>query len=427
MTLKPHLIDDCFLHDKDRLRHDDVISLLLSRLNVIVGTQEVALNAALERHLADTITAPRNVPLHDNSAVDGYAFAHGEYLQRPALVINQRIAAGDAIPGNLPSGTAARIFTGAMMPPNADTVAMQEDCVLSQDGLSVEIPAGLRAGANRRRAGEDLQTGDVLFSAGQLLRPQDVAALASVGVAKVPVFQNLRVALVSTGNEIVRPDAADALSMGQVFDSNHYMLAALCQNLPVELVDLGVLEDKADVIEHRLSKAAKEYDIILTTGGASRGEEDHIVRTIDRLGTRHLWQIAIKPGRPMSFGQIEDCVFLGLPGNPVAAFICFLLYCHPAIRMLAGGTYREPRRYPIIAGFQIEAKKADRREFLRGWLERDDDGQMVARKFDRDGSGLISGLRQADGLIELPEETRTVRPGDTISYIPFSEFGIYAG
>ncbi len=427
MTTKPHLIDDCFLHDKDRLRHDDVISLLLSRLNVIVGTQEVALHEALGRHLADTITAPRNVPLHDNSAVDGYAFAHGEYLKGPALAINQRIAAGDAIPGNLPPGTAARIFTGAMMPPNADTVAMQEDCVLSLDGLSVEIPEGLRAGANRRKAGEDLKTGEVVFSTGQLLRPQDVAALASVGVARVPVFRKLRVALVSTGNEIVRPDAADALSMGQVFDSNHYMLAALCQNLPVELVDLGVLEDKAAVIEQRLSKAAKENDIILTTGGASRGEEDHIVRTIDRLGTRHLWQIAIKPGRPMSFGQIGECVFLGLPGNPVAAFICFLLYCHPAIRMLAGGTYREPRRYPINAGFQIEAKKADRREFLRGWLERDIDGQMVARKFDRDGSGLISGLRMADGLIELQEEIRTVRPGDTISYIPFSEFGIYAG
>ena len=269
--------------------------------------------------------------------------------------------------------------------------------------------------------------GDVLLGTGQLLRPQDIAALASIGIAQVPVFQRLRVAIVSTGDEIVDPGTVADLEEGQVFDSNRHMLAALCDHLPLQVTDLGILEDDEAAIEAALSDAAGGHDVILTTGGASRGEEDHIVNAIDRLGKRHLWQIAIKPGRPMSFGQIGACVFLGLPGNPVAAFVCFLLYCHAAMRLLGGGIHHEPLRFEVPAGFEIKSKKPDRREFLRGWLETDQGTGTVVRKFQRDGSGLISGLRSADGLIELDEDVRAVRPGDMVRYIPLSQFGIITG
>ncbi|MEM9107148.1 MAG: gephyrin-like molybdotransferase Glp [Pseudomonadota bacterium] len=425
MSTRRPLADDCFLHDRDRMRHHDVVKLIVERLHPVVGNGTVGLDAALGRYLCEAVTAPRNVPLYDNSAVDGYAFSHAEYERLDSLALGPRAAAGDRPLQPLKAGTAARIFTGAIMPPGTDTVAMQEDCVLN-DG-SVQIPEGLKPGANRRRAGEDLKAGDPMFAPGHNLRPQDVAALASIGMARVPVFNPLRVALVSTGNEIVDPGTQQQIADGLVFDANRHMLSALCHPLPVTVTDLGILRDDSDTISKTLKSAAADHDIILTTGGASKGEEDHIIDAIDRLGKRHLWQIAIKPGRPMSFGQIGSCVFIGLPGNPVAAFVCFLLYCYPALRILGGGTHREPVRLQVAAGFSIDRKKPDRREFLRGWLETDAVSGTVARKFERDGSGLISGLRSADGLIELDEDRRSVKPGDPVSYIPLSQFGIGSG
>jgi len=427
MSKRPSLLNDCFRHDRDRLRHKEVIGLLLSRLTRVAEPESVPLEAASGRYLAAPINAPRDVPLHDNSAVDGYAFSHADYLTSASMPVGHRIAAGDPVGITLKRGEAARIFTGATMPRNADTVAMQEDCALTPDGTAVSVPAGLKAGANRRRAGEDLSAGDAVLSPGQRLRPQDVATLASLGFADVPVYRKLRIALVSSGNELVRPAPGATIDEGQVYDSNHAMLEALCHTLPVEIADLGILEDDAATVRETLAAAAANHDVILTTGGASGGDEDHMVEALDRLGKRHLWQIAIKPGRPMSFGQIGGCIFLGLPGNPVAAFVCFLLYAIPAIQTLSGGRYREPMRLRVAAGFEMPKKKIDRREFQRGWLERDSDGTVIACKFPRDGSGLISGLRRAEGLIELPEALAGVRRGDRVDYIPFSEFGLMPG
>jgi molybdopterin molybdotransferase len=192
----------------------------------------------------------------------------------------------------------------------------------------------------------------------------------------------------------------------------------------VSVTDFGILADDAAIIEEAISRAAETHDLILTTGGASRGEEDHVITTIDRLGKRHLWQIAVKPGRPMAFGQIGDCVFMGLPGNPVAAFVCFLLYVRPAITILAGGLWQEPSRFLLPSAFSLPRKKQNRREFLRGWLETDESGRTCVQKFPRDGSGLITGLRKATGLIELSEEVESVEMGEPVAFIPFSEFGI---
>lgn len=419
------VLNDCFLHDKQRLRHHEALQILKDQVSTIADVETVRLENALERILAEDITAPRNIPLADNSAVDGYAFRHSDFDEAGGFFqIQQRIAAGHASDATLAPWAAGRIFTGAVMPPGADTVAMQEDCEThQQDGKDfVIVPQGLKKGANCRKAGEDVKEGTALLAAGHRLRPQDLAAIASTGQAEIKAFRNLKVALVSTGDELRRP--GDLISVGDVYDANHFLLRGLCSGLPVEIADLGILKDDASLIETRLKETAEQFDLVLTTGGASLGEEDHILRLLDKLGQRHMWQLAIKPGRPMMFGNIGSCAFLGLPGNPVAAMVCFLLYARPVVNVLAGGRFLEPQGFQLPAAFEVPRKKPDRREFYRGWLEEGPDGNTLAQKFQRDGSGLISGLREADGLIEIPEETTEIRKGDLVRFLPFSGFGI---
>ncbi|MEP3304553.1 MAG: gephyrin-like molybdotransferase Glp [Roseibium sp.] len=420
MTDKGKLLDDCFLHDRDRLRHHEALKILRERLSAVAGTTRIPLEETCGRILAEEIVANRDVPQADNSAVDGYAFRFSDHDPAGGFFrLEQRIAAGHPSAIEIGPWGAARIFTGAIMPPGCDTVVMQEDCELhDQDGQSfVIVPAGLKQGANCRKAGEDVAAGTVLLRPGHLIRPQDVAAIASTGKAQLLVYEKLKIGLLSTGDEIRRPGTD--LKSGEVYDSNHFLLRSLTQTLPVESEDLGVLKDDAAFIEETLSAASERCDVLLTTGGASRGEEDHILRTLDRLGKRHMWQLAIKPGRPMMFGQIGPCVFLGLPGNPVAAMVCFLLYARPVLSVLGGGPFLEARRFQVPADFSVPRKKTDRREFYRGILASDDTGKTIARKFERDGSGLITGLREADGLIEIPEDAASVARGSLVDFLPF--------
>jgi len=418
------ILDDCFVHDKDRLRHDEALAILKAGVAPVVGTQMVRLEEASGRVLAEPVTSPRAVPADDNSAVDGYAFAFADFQATGGFFpVVQRIAAGHPATGPLPVGAAARIFTGGVMPARAETVAMQEDCERHErDGQDfVAIPPGLKQGANCRLAGEDLAAGGAVAVAGQRLRPQDIAAIASTGEAEITVFKPIRVALFSSGDEIVRPGAP--LGEGQVYDSNHFLLRALLETIGAEITDLGILSDDAQIVADALASAARDHHAVLTTGGASRGDEDHLVTTLGRLGKRHLWQLAIKPGRPMTFGQIGETIVLALPGNPVAAFVCFLLYVRPVFSVLAGAGWIEPPRFAVPAGFEIEHKKPDRREFLRGTLTREN-GRLEVKKFAHEGSGLITSLRNADGLIELDEATTIVRRGDRVSFIPFSALGL---
>jgi molybdopterin molybdotransferase len=419
------LLDDCFLTDSERLRHDEALAILRERVGPVVETERVPLAAALDRVLAETVTSPRNVPAADNAAVDGYAYASADYEAAGGYFpVVARISAGH--PSTVPHmpGTAVRIFTGAVVPGGADTVAMQEDCephVQDAQGF-VAIPPGLKPGANRRRAGEDLAEGDVVAEAGTRLRPQELAAIASAGADTVSVYRRLRVAVISTGDEIVRPGAP--LADGQVYDSNHVLLTTLLESVDAKVTDAGVLPDDAAAVSDRLKQLAAAHDAVLTTGGASRGEEDHLVASLDEIGKRHLWQLAVKPGRPMSFGQIGDCAVVALPGNPVAAFVCFLLYVRPMLAVMGGGRWREPQRFPLPADFAIDKRKTGRREFLRGWLATDDHGRLVVRKFSRDGSGLITSLREADGLIEIAEDVPAVQHGDMVTFLPFSGLGL---
>ena len=343
-----------------------------------------------------------------------------------------RSAAGHPFLGVPPAGAAIRIFTGAVMPDGLDTVVMQEDTAPASDGSArVVIPAGLKRGANVRKAGEDVAEGATLLDAGAVLRPQDLAALASIGHSEVPVFDRVRVAIVSSGDEVIRPGSRP-LGLGEVYDANAPMLASLADLAGTEVTDLGVWPDTRAEVERRLADAARQFDVILTTGGASKGAEDHMAASLDALGRRHLWQLAIKPGRPMMFGQIRtgaaesprDTLMVGLPGNPVAVFVCFLMYVYPLLRRLGGAPWPEPRRFMLPAAFDFTGRKPGRREFWRGVIETTEAGGMAAGKFARDGSGLISGLRIADGLIDIPEDTADVRRGDPVAFIPFTEFGI---
>ena len=420
------LIDDCFVHDKDRLRHAEALALLKARVAPVTAAEMLPLAAAAGRILALAVAAKRPVPAHHNAAVDGYAFAKADHDKATdgALPVSGRAAAGHPLTTAAATGTAVRIFTGAVLPEGCDTVVMQEDVGVA--GGLVKIPQGLKSGANVRKAGEDVRQGETLFRPGHIVRPQDLAALASVGLAEVSCFQRLSVAIVSTGDEVIRPGTR-ALEAGDVFDANAPMLGALVASAGADFTDLGVLPDDPAAIRSALAAAAGKHHVILTSGGASRGEEDHMVAVLDALGKRHLWQLAVKPGRPMSFGQIGDCVVVGLPGNPVAVFVCVLMYVWPMLRSLAGAPWPEPRRLMLPAAFNFPDRKTGRREYWRGMLRdgpADNPCGLTVDKYTRDGSGLISSLRESDCLIEIPEDVTGVAVGDPVAVIPFTEFGI---
>lgn len=424
--MSTRLLDDCFLHDKDRLTHDQALALLAERLSPIADTETVPLAEAHRRVAAEDIVAPRDVPAFDNSAVDGFALAYAglDPSGPSSLPVSMRIAAGQAGRGQLKQGTCARIFTGAVMPEGADTVVMQEDVDVEEGtgGEIAVIPAGIRAGANVRKAGEDLARGSRAVAAGDPLRPQELAAVASLGIDSVHCFERLKVALISTGDEIIRPGTA--FTQGQVYDANHFLLSALLESVDAEVTDLGVLADDREIVTETLLQASSAHHVILTSGGASRGEEDHVVEAVNQHGHLHAWQLAVKPGRPLAFATLNNAVFLGLPGNPVAAMVCFLFYAQPMFARLQGAAWRPPQRFAVPSGFTVTKKKPDRREFLRGWIEQDENGAPRLVRYPQDGSGLISSLRAADGLIEIEEHVTAVEAGEMLNFIPFSAFGL---
>lgn len=423
--MSQQIIDDCFRPGQEQLTHDEAVALLKARIAPLVGTERVPLTDAAGRILSEAAIARFPVPTHNNAAVDGYAYAHvsqsGGLDQHWAVV--GRAAAGHPYQGSLAPGEAVRIFTGAVVPDAADTVVMQEDTTQASGTRSaVVFQRGLKKGANVRRAGEDVNTGEALLSAGDVIRPQDLAALASIGAGDVEVYAKLRIGIVSTGDEVVRPGSR-SLEPGEVFDANQAMLRALAVSAGAEVTDLGIWPDDAVTVRENLAEAARRYDVIVTSGGASRGEEDHMAAAIAALGQRHFWQIQVKPGRPMMLGQVGRTVVVGLPGNPVAVFVCFLMYIWPMLRRMSGSPWPEPRRFPMPAAFEFPDRKVGRRELWRGRMIPGPTGWQV-EKFERDGSGLISSLRWADCLIDIPEEITDVRHGDTVSVIPFSEYGI---
>ena len=415
------LTNDCFAALDKLMPHEEAMALLRERVRPVVDAETVPLAEALGRVLAEDVIAPRDIPAFANAAMDGIAVRHADLAAdaETVLPVVMTIFAGD-VPEALPEGAAARIFTGAPMPAGADTCIMQEDVVF--EGDVVRIPPGAKKGINVRPAGEDQQAGKPVVTAGTQLRGPELAAIASAGQGEVSVFRPLKVALVSSGNEIVRPGTPWA--PGRIYDANHFILRGAMAGLPVEIIDMGILPDEREAVEAAFRRAAEVADVIVTSAGVSQGEADYMAETVARLGHLHAWRLAIKPGKPIAFGQIGDVVVLGLPGNPVAAFVTFLMYGWPVLSRLAGCTWREPERMVLPAGFEMPKRKQGRREFLRGWTETDGQGRTVVRRFPKDGSGLISSAVAATGLIELTEEMASVAPGDPVRFIPFGAFGI---
>jgi molybdopterin molybdotransferase len=425
------LSDDCFETDGGLITADAALALLEARLATIVGTEDIALNVAVGRTLAADITSDRAVPPHDNSAVDGYAVyfddlnADGE----TSMPIAGRVTAGHPLDGPAQRGTAVRIFTGAPIPvgapgPNGvagpDTVLMQEDC-RTEDRAGqtyVVIPAGISRGANRRDAGEDVAQGQVILRAGQRLRPQDVGLAASVGRADFPVHEKLTVGVLSTGDEVFEP-GTDAPA-GGIYDANRHALTALLSDLGCVVRDYGIIPDDGDRIGAALTTAADECDAIVSSAGMSVGDEDHLAESIARLGTLHFWKVAIKPGRPVAFGQIGDTPFIGLPGNPAAMMVTFLTLARPALLRLGGAKDVAPRLYQVRAGF-THSKKERRREYVRVSLAAGDDGVLVASKHPRSGAGVLTSMVESEGLVELPEDMTQLTPGTMVSFLPFTE------
>jgi molybdopterin molybdotransferase len=418
------LSDDCFAFGGELMRTDEALALLTERLSVVVDREDCALRDAAGRILAEDITSTRAVPPHDNAAVDGYAVrfedlsADGE----TRLVLTGRIAAGDISDRPIGASEAIRIFTGAAMPADGDTVLMQEDCREDRQGdnTHVVIPPGIKQGANRRFAGEDIAAGDVILKAGTKLRPQEIGLTASIGLKTLSVYKPVRVALFSTGDEV--RDAGEDLPPGCIYDANRYSVAAALERLGCIVDDLGILPDSYNVIRDTLSAAADDHNLIMTSGGVSTGEEDHVRAAIDALGKMHFWRLAIRPGRPLALGQIGNIPFIGLPGNPVAVLVTFMRFARPAILRLGGSRVTEPAMYRVRAGFPLK-KKLGRREWLRVRLDRDADGAPVARKFPRDGAGILTSMVESDGLVELPEELTSFEAGTMVDFLPFSEIG----
>ena len=412
------LSDDCFAFGGELMTADEALALLAERLDAVVERETVALRAARGRILAADVIADRSVPPHDNAAVDGYAVFYDDLDtdDETRLAVTGRVAAGHPLDRAAAPGEAIRIFTGAAMPAGPDTVLMQEDCRV-EDG-HVFIPPGIKRGANRRHAGEDIESGTVILHAGRRLKPQDLGLAASIGRSTLDVYRPLRVGLFSTGDEI--REVGDDLPPGCIYDANRYALAGLLDSLGCAVEDLGILPDRFDAIRDALRSAAAKHDVIVTSGGVSTGDEDHVRRSVDELGSIHFWRLAIRPGRPLALGQVADVPFLGLPGNPVAVMVTFMRFARPAILMMSGCHDYAPTTFPVRASFGYK-KKLNRREWLRVTLFTDDDGAPAVRKFPRDGAGILTSMVAADGLVELPEDLADVEPGSMVEFLPFSE------
>ncbi len=414
------LSDDRFAGAERLLTAAHALDLLDQRMAPATASETLTLRQARGRVLAADVVSDHDVPPHDNSAVDGYAFAFADLEPEgdSRLRLAGRAAAGQLPEGAGGGGRALRIFTGAMMAPGCDSVAMQEDCRV--EGQTVIVPAGLARGANRRLAGENIRRGDRILSAGQRLRPQDIGLAASVGRAELEVYRPLRVAIFSTGDEIREP--GDELGPAGIFDANRYLLMGLLDGLGVTLSDLGILPDRLDEVRQNLAAAARDHDLLITSGGVSVGDEDHVRLAVEELGRLHFWKLAIKPGRPLALGQVGPVPFVGLPGNPVAAMVTFLRFARPLILRLGGCNDITPALFRVTADFDYK-KKPERREYVRARLARLADGSLVARPFEPSGSGILRSMVEADGLVELPEEMSELRAGSVVDFLPFNEVG----
>jgi molybdopterin molybdotransferase len=417
------LTDDCFAFSGPLMPIAEAERLIAQRVVPVTEIETAALRQAQRRVVAADVMAPINLPSFDNSAVDGYAVRHADVTgeRESRLAVVDRLAAGHAARRPLEPGQAVRIFTGAPMPDGADTVFMQEDCRV-ENGVVV-LPPGLKVGANRRLTGEDVRAGTVVLPAGRFLSAQDVALAAALGLTDLPVRRRVRVAIFSTGDEIVDPGTA--LRPAALYDANRFLLAGMLERLNAAVTDLGILPDDPERLRSALVEAARDHDLVLTSGGVSTGEADHVRRAVEQAGSLVFWRVGIKPGRPVAMGVLPGAdagsaaAFVGLPGNPAAVFVTFARIVRPLLLRLAGASPRPLVALPVRATFTYR-KKTGRREYVRASLRRAEDGIVEAVKHAQDGAGVITSLTETDGLVELAEDQTKVEPGMMVPFLPYA-------
>lgn len=407
---------DCCDTSGDAISLEEVWARMEDMFSCAVASHEVPLLDALDRVLARPVISSVNLPLFDNSAMDGYAFAHESLNKEQGSRLNmvsERLSAGTSPQAPLGIGEAVRIFTGAPLPSGADTVAMQEHCSLT-DGI-LSVPANIERGANCRLLGNDIKAGSQVLDQGHRLRPQDLAMVAATGIECLEVYRPLRVAVLSTGDELHEP--GEQLNGAGIFDANRYALLSLLKWLGCTPIDKGIIPDDLQAITEALREASEDADVVVSSGGMSVGEEDHVKPAIASLGKLAFWRINIKPGKPFGIGEVLGTPLIGLPGNPVSAIVTFNLIARPALLSLGGCSNTRAVSFKIKSGFEHRCK-GSRREFLRGRLITSSDGTLTVEKFRTESSGVLSSLVETDGLIDLADVSE-VSVGDMVSFMPF--------
>lgn len=409
--------DLCLQTEPRMLTLPEAQRLIETSIHPVAETETVDLSEALGRALAEPIDSPLDLPQHDNAAMDGYALSSadirdGEPFELPVV---GTAWAGRPFQGNVLPGQCVRIFTGAILPDSLDTVVMQE--IVETFDNTVSFPDHIRPGQNVKKAGEDIARNAELIKPPKTLTAADLGLLASAGVQNIPVVKKLKIAYLSNGDELT--SIGSPLATGQIYDSNRYLLGALLKNAAFDTTDLGIVGDDKAALEDRLSAAAKQHDVILTTGGASVGDADFIKDILERCGTVDLWKIAIKPGKPLAFGSIGTCRFFGLPGNPVAVFATFSRIVLPALHRLAGMPPERPLQLQAICDDTLK-KSPGRLEFMRGRLTQTDSGELRVASAGQQGSHILTSLSRANCFIVLPADCSGIRPGDRVTVEPFS-------
>lgn len=403
------------MFNKSIMSADSALELLIDAAEITTKTEIIDIEDCLDLILAENIKSSINVPDFDNSAMDGYVIAIKKEdfaKEKFSFKIVDRIAAGSSIK-ELPINCAARIFTGAPIPKNANTVIMQEECEISADTYTININRKIKINENIRLKGNDIQKDKIILVKGLKIKPQDIAILSSIGIKKVKVFKKIIVGTFFTGNELIEP--GNPIKKGQIYNSNKYAIISLLQKTGCEVINLGNIKDSLEITKKSISSLIDKCDIIITTGGVSVGEEDYVKKAITSLGKLNLWKIRMKPGKPLAFAKIKKTFFIGLPGNPVSSFITFIIFALPFIRKMQGRNQIKTKSFKVRADFECKKPKP-RIEYARVRIEYEDD-IAFAKLYPKQGSDIMSSLVWADGIIEIPENTK-FKKGYLLDYYP---------